>query len=398
MQAKIINSSVREDIHNYAKRYEIALRLLKQSNISERNKELIEKFCNECFAQGVKAGRVQKYAYILRKVAEWLEKDFDKATESEIKRVVAIINTSPFTEWTKYDYKRSVKKFFRWLGKEKEVSWLKCNGIKNRKLPEEILSEEDIEKLIGSATSIRDKALIAVLYESGCRVGEFLSMRIKNVSFDRYGAVIVVHGKTGCRRIRLVSSSPYLAEWMNMHPFRDNPEAWLWISLHNFKRLAYNSLRTILRTVAKKAGVKKKVNPHAFRHARATHLANFLTEAQLKEYFGWVQDSDMASVYVHLSGRDVDRAILKLYGIETEESKNGGELLKPRKCLRCGEINPATNKVCRRCFFPLDGGAEVILEKEVKRELIDAVIETLWNDREFREIFMKKVREVKALI
>ena len=180
------------------------------------------------------------------------------------------------------------------------ISWIKCNDVKNKKLPEEILTEEDIKKMIDSAQKARDKAIVAVLYESGCRVGEFLTMKIKNVQFDRYGAIIVVQGKTGYRRIRLVSSVPYLAEWINNHPFNDNPEAWLWISLRNFKRLPYNSLRTILRVIAEKAGIRKSVNPHAFRHARATYLANFLTEAQMKEFFGWVQDSDMASVYVHI--------------------------------------------------------------------------------------------------
>jgi len=389
-----MNSNVKEDIHNYTRKYELALKLLRQSNISKRNKQLIEKFCNDCISQGITAGRVQKYAFILRKIAEWLGKDFDKATEEDLKKIVAIINTSPFTNWTKYDYKRSIKKFFRWLGKEHLISWLKCNDVKNKKLPEEILREEDIKKMIDAAQKARDKAIVAVLYESGCRVGEFLSMKIKNVQFDRYGAIIVVHGKTGYRRIRLVSSVPYLAEWINNHPFHDNPEAWLWISLRNFKRLPYNSLRTILRVIAEKAGVRKSVNPHAFRHARATHLANFLTEAQMKEFFGWVQDSDMASVYVHLSGRDVDRAILKLYGMEMDEEDNG-ELLKPKKCLRCGETNPATNQVCRRCFFPLDERAEKLFEREMKMEIISQVMESLWNDREFREFFLKKIKQIK---
>jgi len=91
MGAVTTNLDVENDIHRYWKRYEIALRLLRQSNISQRNKQLIEKFCNDCFAQGITAGRVQKYAYILRKIAEWLGKDFDKATEEDLKRVVAII-------------------------------------------------------------------------------------------------------------------------------------------------------------------------------------------------------------------------------------------------------------------------------------------------------------------
>lgn len=72
------------------------------------------------------------------------------------------------------------------------------------------------------------------------------------------------------------------------------------------------------------------MNPHAFRPASATHLANILTEAQMKEFIGWIQDSDMASVYVHLSGRDVDRAILKLYGMMMDDERSNGKLLKPK--------------------------------------------------------------------
>ena len=102
-----------EDVHSYSKRYETAIRFLRNSEISERNKELIEKFCNDCFAQNITPGKVQKYAYILRKVAEWMGKDFESATEDHLKRVITMINTSPFTDWTKYDYKRSIKKFFR---------------------------------------------------------------------------------------------------------------------------------------------------------------------------------------------------------------------------------------------------------------------------------------------
>jgi len=56
-------------------------------------------------------------------------------------------------------------------------------------------------------------------------------------------------------------------------------------------------------------------------------MANYLTEAQMNLYFGWVQGSDMPSVYVHLSGRDVDDAILKANGIITEDqnSRNPNE-------------------------------------------------------------------------
>jgi site-specific recombinase XerD len=73
--------------------------------------------------------------------------------------------------------------------------------------------------------------------------------------------------------------------------------------------------------LAKMAKIGKNVYPHLFRHSRATHLADKLTEAQMKIYFGWSGRSDVPSVYVHLSGRDVEEAILKLHGVNTRREE-----------------------------------------------------------------------------
>ena len=72
----------------------------------------------------------------------------------------------------------------------------------------------------------------------------------------------------------------------------------------------------------------------------------------MKEYFGWTQSSKMASIYVHLSGRDVDDAILKLYGKKSIE-KNKQEEIKTKTCVRCNEINSFDAKYCKRCGFSL---------------------------------------------
>jgi site-specific recombinase XerD len=71
----------------------------------------------------------------------------------------------------------------------------------------------------------------------------------------------------------------------------------------------------MLGKLVKSCGLDKQVYPHLFRHSRATHLADKLTEAQMKILFGWAGNSDVPSVYVHLSGRDVEEALLRIYGI-----------------------------------------------------------------------------------
>ena len=68
----------------------------------------------------------------------------------------------------------------------------------------------------------------------------------------------------------------------------------------------------VFKKIARKAGIEKKVYPHLFRHSRATQLARYLTEMEMKIFFGWSKNSNMPSVYVHLSGRDIDEKIIQL--------------------------------------------------------------------------------------
>jgi len=62
----------------------------------------------------------------------------------------------------------------------------------------------------------------------------------------------------------------------------------------------------VIRKLVKRAGIKRRVHLHGFRHTAATRLARLLTEAELEQYLGWVQGSKMAATYVRLSSRDVD--------------------------------------------------------------------------------------------
>jgi len=390
-----------EDLYKSERRIESALSKIKNSNISERNKGLIVKFHEDCFSEGLGSLRVLKYLYTLYNLVSWLGKDFDKASIDDIKSLVGKIERSDYAEWTKHDYKVALKRFYKWLRKSDEyppeVKWIKAVMKNNRtKLPEELLTEEEVKKLIIAAKTPRDKAIVSVLYESGVRLGELLSLKIKNVQFDKYGAVLSVHGKTGYRRVRTIFSTPYLTDWINKHPDKDNPESPLWVTDdYRKKQIGYGRIKELLLSIKKGTDVKKKVNPHNFRHSRATFLANHLTEAQLKEMFGWVQNSYMASVYVHLSGRDVDSALLKTYGIEQDKENGNESELKPRECIRCKKVNPVTNKFCSMCGMVLDERTIVeVIEKDLERKKADDVLDELIEDENFREIFLKKIKEI----
>ncbi|MEE9506231.1 MAG: site-specific integrase, partial [Thermoplasmata archaeon] len=328
-----------------------------------------------------------------------LDKDFQDVTADDLRRVLHELEEGDLAEASKTEFRKTIKVFYRWLnGGERYpecVEWIKTTDKRNNnKLPEELLTEEEVKRMISVAWTPRDRAIISLLWESGCRVGELLTMRIKNVSFEENLTRIAIHGKTGARRVPLLDSTPYLAEWLENHPQREDSDAFLWVGIGTVGRgqyLKYPALRKMLVQVAKKANVKKKVNPHNFRHSRATFLANHLTEAQMNQYLGWVRGSDMPATYVHLSGRDVDDAILKMRGLKSKEEEVKSTLA-PKKCPRCDLVNKATGKFCNRCGAILDVQTAVAMQDEI--EGLDDKFSTLLQDEDVQKLLMRKMVEL----
>ena len=317
-----------KDFYNY----DLNKRLvsLKNSKISEVNIQLILNFVENCFMEGLGQHRILKYISTLKMIAIQINVDFDKVEKRDLFIFISELEQSDKSEWLKHDYKVCIKKFYKWYLKDDNpelTKWIKASiGRKDRKLPEEMLIEEDILMMINCTEKKSDKAIIALLWDIGARVGEIGNLRIKHIKFDEYGATVNLKGKTGYRRVRAVFSVEYLQAWLLEHPDRNNPDAPLWTTFDSkedlIKPLHYGSIRMKIKRLAKKAKINKRIHPHLFRHSRCTYIANYLTEAQMNIYFGWIQGSEMSSVYVHLSGRDVDYAILKANGvIEKDVSK-----------------------------------------------------------------------------
>ena len=380
------------DIHHQKRTLEKKLAWLhKTKSVSPADRKLIFDFDQDSVARGLSLCRRIKYLILLSQLSKMLKGDLKKATKRQIKEVVVRLEESKYSEWTKKDYKVTLKFFYKWLEGGEDypdrVKWIKASFKNSKtKLPEDLLTEEEVKRLAEAAEHPRDRALVQVLFESGCRIAELLTLRIKNVHFDKYGAVLHVSGKMGDRRIRIVASAPSLASWLDIHPKRSDSECPLWLSRASRKILLpfnYSTANILLRRLAIKAGITKRVNPHIFRHSRATLLANKLTEAQMKEYFGWVQSSDMASVYVHLSGRDVDEAILHLHGIDSEETKT--EKFIARNCSECKTANSPSSQTCTKCGSML---------KESDRPSKN-MLQELMQDKETVDFLTRKMAELK---
>ena len=376
--------------------------LLADMEISERSKALILKFVDRSISDGVGSRRIEKYFGQLKKIYEMLGKDFDKARKKDIVRIVGLIATNPeYQEWTKWSYRVMIKKLWKWLryegGKKypPEVDWIKSRLGKCRmKAPEDILNKEELEDIINLCENDRDRCLIAMLYDSGARIGEILGIKLKDITDGHPLTTVLVNAeKTGDRRrIPLYESIPYLVRWRENHPNK-RPESHLFVNFERYIGLPmiYQSVTKLFKRINDKYDGGKNIYPHLFRHSRATELANHLTESQMNEFFGWRMGSKMASVYIHLSGRDIDNALLNYYGIAQDHEKKIKKL-ETRICERCKEKNLPSSKLCCNCGMPFDADAlieqnrkidmlvNLLEKKDVFEKLIDARLEERLNE------------------
>ncbi len=274
--------------------------------------------------------------------------------------------------------------FYKWLHGEETAKTLLKNINKSRRkneLPVElILNYSDIKSLVSVAgEKQRDRAIVMLIWDSGARINEMMNLNIANILFDEHGAVCVVNGKTGKRRLRLTVSVPDLQLWIEHHPYRETPDAPLFITSRSFskknkpKRLTEKTVETLMTRLKTDAGIHKPCNPHAVRHARMTDFARLgFTEMELRIVGGWSKSSNMPAVYIHLSGADVEKKVLQAAGLIQDEIKKEDEF-KPQECPRCKSLNSHDSKICKTCGLILDPVMAVrmkIREDEIQENTI----------------------------
>lgn len=291
------------DIHNFERRLELVELTIRSGTIPGKDQRAIWEFRDQCFADGLSLARVCKYMQCIKRLYDLSSCAILDASLRDIVALLAKIERSDWQPWTKHDYKLALRKYLVFSGRQDIADLVKLPKASTHKLPEEMLTPEDIRALLGDANGAMDRALIITLWEAGCRVGELLSLRRKHVQHDQIGAALMVDGKTGMRRIRVIEAATYLDEWISEGSFKQDELIF---------PLTYAAFRKRLQVLAVRAGIGKRVYPHLFRHSRATFLASYLTEAQLCMHHGWTVGSPMTRIYVHLNGADLDQALTRL--------------------------------------------------------------------------------------
>jgi integrase/recombinase XerD len=176
--------------------------------------------------------------------------------------------------------------------------------IKRPKQPKtlpNVLSREEIMDILQVLTNLKHRFMLLLLYSCGLRKGELLNLRVPHMQPDR-GIILVKQGKG--KKDRIVRFPETLKG-----PFRDylkafDPKNYV-IEGKNGGQYSEQSLAEVVHKAVEKAGVKKPVTPHWFRHTYATHLHEGGTDIRyIQELLGH-KSSKTTEIYTHVSNRKI---------------------------------------------------------------------------------------------
>jgi integrase/recombinase XerD len=371
------------DLYNREARYSAWLQKIEDdtSVFSEKDREDIRRFITQMENDGLSLLRRIKYFSFLYQVRSYLGKSFRDATREDIENLTNQMEGKVYrTADSIQSFRALLKRFYKFLlGKNEEfpeqVKFVTRKKIRKEirdeeDIQKEYLTEEEIEKVVGNALYLPAKVIIGIGYESGGRPEEILRMRVHSAVFDEKGCILFLGvGKTFQRRVRIVAYASLLRQYIESHPFKDNPDAPLWLTTstnHRNMPMSIPGFEKIVRTEFGRSGIRKTGKPYILRHSRATHLAKFLTESQLCAYFGWVQGSKVVRKYVHLSGRDVDEAVLLASGFQNGKLETPKPVMRAKRCIRCKESISPGSSFCAKCGLSTDL-TEAYIEEERSR-------------------------------
>ena len=172
---------------------------------------------------------------------------------------------------------------------------------KKRKLLPEVLAQEEVTALIRTVQNIKHRAILETIYSGGLRVNEARSLRVTDIDSKRM-TIRIQQGKGG--KDRYVMLSPKLLETLRQYcrEAKKMPKTWLFPGTRgDDKPINERTIQKVVKDVAKRAGIRKRVTTHTLRHSFATHLLESGTNIRVIQQLLGHRNLNSTMIYTHVA-------------------------------------------------------------------------------------------------
>ena len=291
---------------------------------AELNASLLDSFSDALWLEdGLSRNTLESYRGDLEQFGAWLTKYRHKdnglitATHSDLLAFIAYKFSARVKASTTCRELSSLKRFYRFLLREGKIQVDPSLDIDPPKLPRSLpasLTEADIESLLNAPDihvplGLRDRAMLEVLYASGLRVSELVSLDSAQISLNM--GIIRVMGKGG--KERLTPLGEEALEWVSRYVtgvrrvlLGERSSNALFITSRG-SAMTRQAFWYLIKRYARQAGIAKPLSPHTLRHAFATHLLNHGADLRVVQLLLGHADISTTQIYTHVARERLKR-------------------------------------------------------------------------------------------
>ncbi|MGB3917235.1 site-specific tyrosine recombinase XerD [Thiothrix litoralis] len=280
------------------------------------NQALIDRFLDDFWSErGVSRNTLASYERDLRLLCHWLDErggTLDQASRGELLEYLAIRVRDGAKAATTARLLSSLRRFYRWQvreNKRKDDPTAQIEAPKQGRHLPNTLSEAEVDALLNAPDTdnplgLRDRAMLELLYATGLRVSELVSIRLGELSLQH--GVIRITGKGG--KERLVPMGEEAHDWIQTYLRDARP------TLMQSKAITEDVFVTtrgsgmtrqmfwvMIQRYAVEAGIVRHISPHTLRHAFATHLLNHGADLRVVQMLLGHSDLSTTQIYTHVA-------------------------------------------------------------------------------------------------
>lgn len=273
-------------------------------NISEH----VSTFEQEMSRRNYSPNTVKNYSTAVQVFFAKSPKDHPKnINETDIKRFLATFNEPN----TQRHYHGAIKKFYEiCLGQKNKFKYIPY-ARKNKKLPI-VLSQAEIQKMFDVCENLKHKTILAILYSCGLRVSELINLKWQHI--NRANMVINIIAAKG-NKDRQVPLSQQLIDLLAKYYYAYKTTNYIFEGQNIRSRYSERSVGEVIKQLAQKAGIQKRVYTHLIRHCSFTHLLEDGTDISIIQKVAGHGNIKTTQGYAHISNNIISKVKTPLSSI-----------------------------------------------------------------------------------
>ena len=278
--------------------------------------DLLDEFCDALWLEdGLSRNTLDSYRRDLTQFQAWLAKSFGRsllaAAHADLLAYLAYKVALRAKATSTSRLLSSLKRFYQYALRQNRITADPSLNIESPKLPRGLpktLTEDDVERLLAAPAvedplGLRDRAMLEVLYASGLRVSELVTLKVAQVSQDM--GVVRILGKGS--KERLVPLGEEALNWIRRYLKEARPQILgkrssdaMFVTARA-AAMTRQSFWHLLNRYALRAGLRKAISPHTLRHAFATHLLNHGADLRVVQMLLGHSDISTTQIYTHVA-------------------------------------------------------------------------------------------------